>query len=326
TCRMTQVESDVVVPVETASDKEEYAARTLRPRIHEHLDRFLVPVGETEPAYSSLELEPGGVSMEVVRALLDQIQISRDASAVNSFSGGASEARELLDRFIEDHLADYADRARDPNAGCTSHMSPYLHFGQISPIEIALKVQNADNCGEEAREAYLEQLIVRRELSMNFCFYNPQYDSLDCVPGWAQETLAEHADDEREYVYTREELEGAETHDPYWNAAQKRMMVTGKMESYMRMYWGKKILEWSRYPRTAFRTALELNNRYELDGRDPNGYAGVAWCFGKHDQGWAERRVYGKVRYMSASGLERKFDMDRYVEETRDLVENSGRA
>ena len=326
TCRMTQVEGEEVVPVETASNKEEYAARTLRPRLQEHLDTFLVPLEETEPDNGSMEFDLGGVSMHVLETLLDEMRISRDAKGVRSFQGGTAEARRLLERFILNDLADYPDKSRDPNAGCTSHMSPYLHFGQISPIEIALKVKNAENCGEEAQEAYLEQLIVRRELSMNFCFYNPEYHSLECVPEWAMETLTEHADDSREYVYTRAELEKADTHDRYWNAAQQRMMLTGKMENYMRMYWGKKILEWSSSPRAAFRTALELNNRYELDGRDPNGYAGVAWCFGKHDQGWAERDVYGKVRYMSASGLERKFDMDRYIEETRDLLENAGRA
>ena len=161
----------------------------------------------------------------------------------------------------------------------------------------------------------MEELIVRRELSMNFCYYDPDYDSLACLPDWARETLAAHADDPRTYVYDLAAFEAARTHDPYWNAAQLEMVRTGKMHGYMRMYWGKKILEWTPDPAEAFRVALTLNNRYELDGRDPNGYAGVAWCFGKHDRAWKERAVYGKVRYMSAGGLERKFDIEAYVQQ-----------
>ncbi|HDR73143.1 MAG TPA: deoxyribodipyrimidine photolyase, partial [Methanoculleus sp.] len=162
-----------------------------------------------------------------------------------------------------------------------------------------------------------EELIVRRELAVNYVFYNPRYDSYEGLPDWARTTLAEHAADPREYRYSFEEFEQASTHDPYWNAAQLEMVHTGKMHGYMRMYWGKKILEWSETPERAFETALALNNRYELDGRDPNGYTGVAWCFGKHDRAWAERPVFGKVRYMNAAGLRRKFDADAYVEKVQ---------
>jgi deoxyribodipyrimidine photo-lyase len=200
-------------------------------------------------------------------------------------------------------------------------MSPYLHFGQISPLEIALRLQAADGVEQENVEAYLEELIVRRELSMNFCYYNPEYDSLAGLPDWAKETLEAHADDRREYVYDQATLEAGQTHDPYWNAAQQEMALAGKMHGYMRMYWGKKILEWTPDPAEAFRIALELNNRYELDGRDPNGFTGVAWCFGKHDRAWAEREIYGKVRYMSAGGLERKFDIESYVRKVERLME-----
>jgi deoxyribodipyrimidine photo-lyase len=160
---------------------------------------------------------------------------------------------------------------------------------------------------------------VRRELSHNFVFYNDQYDTFACLPPWAHETLTCHAKDKREYVYSLAQFENAQTHDPYWNAAQKEMVLTGKMHGYMRMYWGKKILEWSENPRTAFEIALYLNNKYELDGRDANGFAGVAWCFGKHDRAWAERPVFGKVRYMNAAGLKRKFDIDAYVKKIEAL-------
>jgi deoxyribodipyrimidine photo-lyase len=186
----------------------------------------------------------------------------------------------------------------------------------VSPLEIALAVE-----GRQGEDAYLEELLIRRELAMNFVRYNPDYDSYSGLPEWVRKTLDEHRDDPREYVYSPEEFERAETHDPYWNAAQREMMVTGKMHGYMRMYWGKKILEWSASPEEAYGTALYLNNKYEIDGRDPNGYAGVAWCFGKHDRPWKEREVFGKVRYMNANGLKRKFDADGYVGKVESLAE-----
>jgi len=192
-------------------------------------------------------------------------------------------------------------------------LSPYLHFGQISPLEVALAVENARDTNRAARDAFLEELIVRRELSLNFVEHHPRYDTFDALPAWAQRSLREHAADPREYLYTLEVLEAARTQDPYWNAAQREMVRTGKMHNYMRMYWGKKILEWSPTPEAAFAAALHLNNKYELDGRDPNSFAGVAWCFGKHDRAWGEREVFGKIRYMGAAGLKRKFDMDTYV-------------
>jgi deoxyribodipyrimidine photo-lyase len=190
-------------------------------------------------------------------------------------------------------------------------MSPYLHFGQISPLHIALKVLKTKSPGVEA---FLEELIIRRELSMNFVFYNKKCDSLEeAIPDWARKTLKRHQKDKRSYVYSLKEFEMGITHDPYWNAAQKEMVIKGKMHGYMRMYWGKKILEWSKTPEEAFRIALYLNNKYELDGRDPNGFTGVAWCFGKHDRPWGERAIFGKVRYMNDRGLKRKFDADKYV-------------
>jgi len=173
-----------------------------------------------------------------------------------------------------------------------------------------LKVSKTDSPG---KWAYLEELIVRRELSMNFIFYNETYDSFKGIPEWAKKTFKTHQRDKRPYLYSPEELENGRTHDPYWNAAQREMARKGKMHGYMRMYWGKKILEWSRTPEEAFRVALDLNNKYELDGRDPNGFTGVAWCFGKHDRPWGERQIFGNVRYMNDNGLRRKFDADGYV-------------
>jgi deoxyribodipyrimidine photo-lyase len=190
-------------------------------------------------------------------------------------------------------------------------MSPYLHFGQISPITLALE---ANVMGSPGTESFLEELMVRRELAFNFVHYNPSYDRFECLPDWARQTLDHHSMDIREYIHSFGELENGATHDPYWNAAQKEMKTTGKMHNYMRMYWGKKILEWMEDPRAAFEIALKLNNKYSLDGRDPNSYAGVAWCFGKHDRPWTERPIFGKVRYMNDKGLRRKFKIDDYVE------------
>jgi deoxyribodipyrimidine photo-lyase len=324
-CRLVQVETDVVVPVETASQKEEYAAYTIRPKIHEHLDAFLVPLEETPLERDSLAFETGTLDISDISRVLDDMRINRSARAVQAFHGGASHAEALLDDFIARKLHRYADGRNEPSADYLSHMSPYLHFGQISPLSIAQRVREAEGVSQQNKDAYLEELVVRRELSMNFCHHNPDYDSLACLPDWARKTLEEHAGDRREHIYSMHEFEEARTHDPYWNAAQQQMALTGKMHGYMRMYWGKKILEWTPDPYVAHRIALELNDRYEIDGRDPNGYTGVAWCFGKHDRAWAERAVYGKVRYMSAGGLERKFDIDRYVHQVQGLVESGAR-
>ncbi|MDZ4199062.1 MAG: deoxyribodipyrimidine photolyase, partial [Kiritimatiellia bacterium] len=204
----------------------------------------------------------------------------------------------------------------DPAADGSSRLSPYLHFGQLSPLEIAHRIVRAD-APRESRDAFIEQLIVRRELSLNFVLQNPSYDRWEGLPAWARKTLEERIDDVRNPVYDETDLEAARTHDPYWNAAQMEMVRTGFMHNTMRMYWGKKILEWSRSPQEAFRIALRLNNVYELDGRDPNGYAGVAWCFGKHDRPWTRRPIFGTVRYMNAQGLRRKYDIERYVERVR---------
>lgn len=318
-CKVVQVESDVVVPVEAASGKEEYAARTIRKKINNLLDDFLEPVRESGPDRDSLGMKLKGPDISDIDSVLDRLRIDRTVGRVDTYKGGTTEAEHLLADFTADKLDRYEDGRNEPAAGCVSNMSPYLHFGQISPLYIAREILSAKNVRRKSVEAYLEELIVRRELSMNFCHYNPHYDSFDGLPDWAKKTLGKHARDKREYDYTLTELERARTHDPYWNAAQREMVLTGKMHNYMRMYWGKKIIEWVKRPEDAFRIALHLNNKYELDGRDPNSYAGVAWCFGKHDRPWMERPVLGTVRYMSSVGLERKFDMDAYLRKVEDL-------
>jgi deoxyribodipyrimidine photo-lyase len=310
-CSLEEVETNLIVPVTEVSDKENYSAGTLRPRINKRLPEYLVPVKHSKPIFSSLDMKFKSFSIKDVEQALSKLNIDRSVNPVKTFSGGTTQAKSRLKDFIKNKLDDYADLRNDPCLDATSNMSPYLHFGQISPLYIALKVAESDARG---KRAYLEELIVRRELSYNFVYYNNNYDRFSCLPPWAKNTLNFHVRDKREYVYSLEEFEHAQTHDPYWNAAQKEMMITGKMHGYMRMYWGKKILEWTRNPKQSFKIALYLNNKYELDGRDPNGFAGVAWCFGKHDRAWSEREVFGKIRYMNATGLKRKFDADKYVE------------
>jgi len=318
-CRVVQVETDAVVPVEVASSKAEYAARTLRPKIRNHLSEYLVPLEVTPLKRDSLGLAFESLDTRDVGAILARLKLDRGARRVSAFVGGTSEAKRLLRAFIETKLKDYADRRSDPSLDIQSHQSPYLHFGQISPVYVALKVLAAPAGLRKSKEAYLEELVVRRELAVNFVQHCSRYRSYRCLPSWAAATLRAHQKDTRPFVYTLAQLERAQTHDPYWNAAMREMLSTGKMHNYMRMYWGKKILEWSRSPRTAFRWALYLNNKYFLDGRDPNSWANVAWCFGLHDRPWRERPVFGTVRYMSAAGLERKFDIGGYVEMTEAL-------
>jgi deoxyribodipyrimidine photo-lyase len=309
-CPLIQVESDVIVPVEETSPKEEYAAATIRPKIKKKLDAFLIPLKKHEPLIDSVSLSFESFDIDDVGKAISKLRIDRGVKKVDSFRGGTEEAKSHLEIFLESKLDRFPELRNDPTIDYLSHLSPYLHFGQISPLYIALKVIDTDSQG---KEAFLEELIVRRELSMNFIFYNEKYDSIDSIPDWARKTLKAHQKDKRSYAYSLKELETATTHDSYWNAAQREMVVKGKMHGYMRMYWGKKIIEWSQTPEEAFKKALYLNNKYELDGRDPNGFTGVAWCFGKHDRPWGERPIFGNVRYMNDKGLKRKFDADEYV-------------
>ena len=324
-CPVVQVEGDVVVPVETATDKAEYAARTLRPKIHEDLDRFLQLSDPPVPQHFSTALPiPEGLSLDDVSAVLDQLDLDPSVRPVSSlYRGGRSEAVRILDTFLEKHLDGYDGNRNQIQTSAVSHMSKYLHFGQISPVWLVQQIQEA-RAPEDDIDSYVEEVVVRRELAINHVHFRPDiYDSYECLPEWARESLSEHASDEREHVYSLDALEQSETHDPYWNAAMTEMRETGYMHNYMRMYWGKKILEWSPDPQTAFERTLTLNNRYFLDGRDPNSYANVAWIFGLHDRGWKERPVYGKVLYMSKGGLERKADPDAYVEKVARLAEKA---
>ena len=315
-----EIASNTVVPVETASKKEEYAAYTIRKKINSLRDRFLEIWEFPELNHSGEKytgLPENFSSRNKFLISLNLPEVAPELKVVKK--GGYTAAKEQLVNFAAGDLKRY-DQRNDPDLNIQSGLSPYLHFGNISPREVALKVINSSS-RKEVKEEFLEELIVRRELSYNFVYYNKNYNKFpDCLPEWAATTLKEHSQDERDYCYSSEEFEQAETHDKYWNAAQLELIYTGNVHNYMRMYWGKKILEWSTGPESAFTTALFLNNRYALDGRDPNSYAGVAWCFGKHDRAWQERPIYGKVRYMNRRGLERKFKMEDYLERINKLT------
>jgi deoxyribodipyrimidine photo-lyase len=320
-CRVVQVESDAIVPLKVVSNKAEYAARTIRPKIHKHLADYLTDFKSTTVKKSSLNLDIKGIDIQNISSVLQKMKIDHGVPAVtNFFKGGSSRAKQIFKSFLHRRLARYVDNRNQPQTDDISQMSPYLHFGQISPLYLALQINCVGNRLQAGKEAFLEEMIIRRELAMNFVNYTPYYDSYRCLPNWARQTLIEHQKDSREYVYTRRQLENAQTHDEYWNAAMREMRITGFMHNYMRMYWGKKILEWSKSPQHAFQTTLAINNKYFLDGRDPNSYTGVAWIFGVHDRAWFERPIFGKIRYMAASGLERKCDIRAYVKKVDALT------
>jgi deoxyribodipyrimidine photo-lyase len=317
-CALIQIESDVVVPVEVASSKEEYTAFTIRRKIKPNLPRFLKKFEENELHVKSHLFNFTSFDVRNPTKALKDLSINKDVLPSESFKGGENEAHIKLKDFVVNKLSKYSQLRNDPLADVTSNLSPYLSFGQISPIEIALEVLNADHTGKTG-EQFIEELIIRRELAVNFVYYNKRYRSLDSVPDWAQKTLAAHTGDEKKYVYSVEDFENANTHDVLWNAAQTQLLKTGKIHGYVRIYWGKKILEWAESPEKAYKTAVYLNNKYALDGNTPNSFAGVAWCFGKHDRPFKERRIFGMVRYIGESGIRKHFDTLNYVNAIKSL-------
>lgn len=323
-CAFVQIETNLIVPVTIASNKEEYSAATLRRKINKQLPNFLA--APTMPPYLGRYLTSLKVGKQLIldnlNTIISNLNVEQEVAPSAHFRGGYLAAKKLLKLFITEKLPEYANFRNDPSQNYASELSPYLHFGQISPLEIALAIYEnlkVNSQLQESSNAFLEELIVRRELAFNFVYYNLNYDNYNSLPNWAQQTLANHKDDQRSYVYQLEELELGKTHDEYWNAAQTQLVKAGKMHGYLRMYWGKKIIEWSSTPEIAYQTALYLNNKYSLDGRDANAFAGIAWCFGKHDRPWAERSIFGNVRYMNKQGLDRKFKMHSYIEKVQSL-------
>lgn len=306
-----EVDAHNIIPCWKTSEKQEYAARTIRPKIERLLNDFL-------EIFPSLQEHPISWRNDRFtpdwRGIQQKLKINQGITPVTPFESGEGAAKHTLTEFIKHRLPRYAEKRNDPNADAVSNLSPYLHFGQISAQGVAVAVGSQRNAHPEAVDAFLEELIVRRELSDNFCYYNPNYDRFSGCPDWAQKTLNDHRHDRREYVYSFDEFEQAQTHDDLWNASQMEMVLRGKMHGYMRMYWAKKILEWTPTPEDALQFAIDLNDRYELDGRDPNGYVGVMWSMGGvHDRAWKERPVFGKIRYMNRNGCQRKFDVEKYI-------------
>lgn len=315
-----EVDTHNIVPVWEASDKQEYAAYTLRPKIIGKLGEFLTPIPKIKKHPLAWGKKYPATNWS---GIYRNLKVDRSVAVINAWTPGEKQALKVMKSFFEKRLVDYYEKRNNPVFDIQSDLSPYLHFGQIAAQQVALEAQRFDK-NLKSQESFVEELVVRRELADNFCYYNDRYDSFDGFPRWAQKTLREHSHDPREYLYPVEQLEAAQTHDLLWNAAQKQMVLTGKMHGYMRMYWAKKILAWSSSPEEAFQTALYLNDRFELDGRDPNGYTGLAWSIGGvHDRPWFDRPVFGQVRYMSYEGCQRKFPVKAYIEKIERL-EKSG--
>ena len=307
---VVQVDSHNIVPSWLASDKAEWGAYTLRPKLRRLLPEFLT---DFPPLLAQPVPWRDQPPLPVWKEVLDNLVVDRQVPEVSLLSG-ADSAHSAMDRFIGERLGRYHLQANDPTRKVQSGLSPYLHFGQLSAQRLALEAARRGPI-PAATDAFLEQLIVRRELADNFCYHHPDYTTIDAFPAWARRTLEEHRFDAREHVYSLAELAAGTTHDPLWNAAQHELITAGTMHGYLRMYWAKKILEWSASPEDALAAAIFLNDRYQLDGRDPNGYTGIAWSIGGvHDRPWRERPIFGTIRYMSAAGCARKFPVERYLE------------
>jgi len=311
------VDSSCVVPM-TRMDKREYAAYTIRPKIRRMLPESKVPVDlpavkrkwDQHASRFNTEVKAGNIA-----ALVAECEIDHSVQPSTSYGGGSGAARRHLDHFLEANLRRYARDRNEPSTHATSDMSPYLHFGHISSLRVALAAKEyAAEHGLIADE-FLEELIVRRELAFNFARFTERQDCLSNLPEWARATLRKHAADHRPVAYTKERLERAETYDELWNATQKELLLRGKIHGYYRMYWGKKIIEWSRTAQDALEAMVEFHDRYALDGRDPNTYTNILWCFGLHDRPWGERPIFGMVRYMSYDGMKRKTDVAAYIKE-----------
>lgn len=320
-----EVDSHNIIPCWLASEKQAYAAYTLRPAIRRQLNGWLtdfpkmtgLPHFPTDQLNDLMQNHPGLSFLDIAEARKRYSSHATDLPAA-----GSHYARLKLDYFIRKRLQQY-ERRNDPNQQVYSALSPWIHFGQISAQRIALEAANAEVPADDAsgqsfagaKASFLEELIVRRELADNYCYYNAEYDQFNGFPNWARRTLEQHQADPRPFVYSMDALEAGETHDPLWNAAQIGLVRTGYMHGYLRMYWAKKILEWSIDPQTALSSAITLNDRYLLDGRDANGYTGIAWSVGGvHDRAWSERPVFGKIRYMSLAGCRRKFNVDEFIQ------------
>ena len=317
------VDAHNVVPVHMASPKQEFAAYTMRPKLYRLLPEYIVEI----PKVKKHTFNKGKVVPVDWKEVQEKFEWVKDDKYEGKWRGGSTAAHKTLQNFLM-HLDTYTDR-NNPNIVAQSDLSPYITFGFISRTRIALEVLKHEKAeiqdlldkdknaakGGTAPSAFIEELIVRAELAENFCHYNKDYDNTASFADWSQKNLVKHAGDGREYIYTLKQFENASTHDTLWNAAQNQMLRTGKMHGYMRMYWAKKVLEWTQSAESAMRVLVYLNDTYSLDGRDPNGYAGIAWSVGGvHDRVWFERPIFGQVRYMNYNGCKSKFNVKEYEE------------
>jgi deoxyribodipyrimidine photo-lyase len=304
-----EIDAHNIVPCLHISDKQEFAAYTIRPKIQKLLSEFL----DEFPTLKKMSKNDSELPKNDWEKIRRSLKINFEVKEIDWLKSGETAAHKVLQKFINQKFEKYSTDRNFPTHDAQSNLSPYFHFGHIAPQRVALTIQPLTEHAE-SQKAFLEEMIIRRELSDNFCYFKKDYDSFEGFHSWAQKSLNLHRKDKRDFVYTLEQFELAKTHDDLWNAAQIEMVNKGKMHGYMRMYWAKKILEWSKSPEDAMQIAIYLNDKYELDGRDPNGYAGIAWSIGGvHDRAWFERPVYGKIRYMNYNGCAKKFDVTKYI-------------
>ncbi|CAH0387453.1 unnamed protein product [Bemisia tabaci] len=307
---LVQVDAHNIVPVWETSEKLEYAARTIRNKVNGKLPEFLTQYPPVIKHPHSGDLKASPIDWEEAEKTLE---VDKSVGPVKWAKPGYRGGMQQLYTFVTKRIKNYGTARNDPNKNALSMLSPWFHFGHISVQRAILEVKKVKGYSESVA-AFCEEAIVRRELSDNFCFYNKNYDSIKGAYDWAKKTLKDHSGDKRPYLYTKAELEQGHTHDDLWNAAQNTLINDGKIHGFMRMYWAKKILEWTESPEQALQYAIYLNDKYSLDGRDPNGFVGCMWSIcGIHDQGWSERAVFGKIRYMNYEGCKRKFDINGYI-------------
>lgn len=329
--RVVVVDTHNVIPTWVVSDKEEFAAHTIRRKIHRNIEEWCVEPDQVKKHPHQFSKKPDSATWKEIDAVVADVPKS---GIKHGFESGEQAAKKTLQRFIETGIDKYAAKRNDATADAQSDLSPYLHYGQLSSLRVMLDLIDSTNKAPhlftslkmpsfegtpgrgDSINAFLEELIVRKELTDNFCLHQPHYDTLQGAKDWAKDSLKKHQSDAREYVYTYDQLEKAETHDELWNAAQTQLTRSGKIHGYMRMYWAKMILAWTESPATAVKWAIQLNDTYHLDGGDPNGYVGVMWSVaGIHDRPWFERDVFGKIRFMSSNGIRKKFDTNAYIAE-----------
>ena len=342
--RLELVDGNGVLPLRLA-DRQYTVAHSYRRFMQKNVLAALEESPQPDPLSSTALPCPVPVPPKILKrwpaadfdCLLDgdgigSIPIDHTVPAADETPGGPTRAAERLDDFLSRKLHRYPEDRNHPDRDGSSGLSPYLHFGHISPHEIVQRLlqregwtpkqtskPNGRNHGffnvSPPTEAILDQVLTWREIGFHFAFRHPDsYDTLDSLPDWAKRTLQETRSDPRPFTYTLEQFERAETHDPLWNAAQREIVQTGRMHNYMRMLWGKKILHWSATPEQALETMIHLNNKYGLDGRDPNSYCGILWVLGRADRAWGPKRpVFGSVRYMTSDSTRRKWKLDRYL-------------